>query len=151
MQGVGSSYISRKVYKIHRYFDLQNLQAYSYLQAKSTVTRGTNYGIQSFYTDRKMMKNAEIIIFMQEICVQFPLWKDQLILFLRHVSIVQTKPKFVDFVLALMEQQVWALLMSIVRQLIKRLMFVLPIWYLFVQCKFEIQEKLSKPIHFGAH
>ena len=74
-----------------------------------------------------------------------------ILIFLRHASIAQTKPRFVDFVLALMEQQVLALLMSIVRRLIKRLMFVLPIWYLFVKCKFEIQEKLSKPIHFGAH
>ena len=41
------SYIAREVYKIHRYFDLQNLQAYSYLQAKSIVTRGGNYRIQS--------------------------------------------------------------------------------------------------------
>ena len=74
-------------------------------------------------------------------------------LYLRHVSIERTQPKFADFALALMEQQVLAHLMSIVKQQIKRLMYVLPIWCLFVQYRLEIKETLanliiSEPIHF---
>ena len=69
------------------------------------------------------------------------------------MSIERTQPKFADFALALMEQQVLAHLMSIVKQQIKRLMYVLPIWCLFVQYRLEIKETLanviiSEPIHF---
>ena len=69
------------------------------------------------------------------------------------MSIERTKPKFADFALALMEQQVLAHLMSIVKQQIKRLMYVLLIWCLFVHYRLEIKETLanliiSEPIHF---